>query len=190
MAPLPGYVSNYVPRPGTGFSADFGGCPGVTLRRLGSTARVGRGTRTMKITTIQTSPRQKTPGRHLPRRPQRTASAIETLRIFFRKTRTHKRRNENRQVAAPAMAPTAVDASQPAATTGPSPGIAKRPSPVSRPYTSTESSADTCSGAGRRNLFDVRILFANMLVCNQAEDTAGRNSSCLEIGNLRRVAWL
>jgi hypothetical protein len=41
LAPLPGYVSNYVPRAGTSFSADFGGCAGVALRRLTSRAQVG-----------------------------------------------------------------------------------------------------------------------------------------------------
>jgi hypothetical protein len=37
VAPLPGYVSNHVPRAGTGISADFRGCPGVALRRVGNT---------------------------------------------------------------------------------------------------------------------------------------------------------
>ena len=41
MAALPGYISNHVPRAGTGFSADFGGYPGVALRRLGSTNQGG-----------------------------------------------------------------------------------------------------------------------------------------------------
>ena len=43
VAALPGYISNHVPRAGARFSADFGGCPGFTLRRLGSTACVGWG---------------------------------------------------------------------------------------------------------------------------------------------------
>jgi hypothetical protein len=41
MAPLPGYVSNHVPCARTGFSADFGGYPGVALRRLGSLGSCG-----------------------------------------------------------------------------------------------------------------------------------------------------
>jgi hypothetical protein len=39
MAPLPGYVSNYVPCAGTCFSGDSGGYPRVALRRLESTYR-------------------------------------------------------------------------------------------------------------------------------------------------------
>ena len=39
LAALPGYISNYVPRARARFSADFGGYPGVALRRLGSTVR-------------------------------------------------------------------------------------------------------------------------------------------------------
>jgi hypothetical protein len=39
MGPLPGYVSNHVPRARTPFSADFGGYSGVAFRRLGSKAR-------------------------------------------------------------------------------------------------------------------------------------------------------
>ena len=41
MAPLPGYVSNHVPCAGTRFSADFRGYPGVALRRLGRSVRIG-----------------------------------------------------------------------------------------------------------------------------------------------------
>jgi len=41
VAALPGYISNNVPRSRTRFSADFGGYPGVTLRRPGSTVRFG-----------------------------------------------------------------------------------------------------------------------------------------------------
>jgi hypothetical protein len=36
VAPLPGYVSNHVPRAGTGISADFRGCPRLALRRVGN----------------------------------------------------------------------------------------------------------------------------------------------------------
>jgi hypothetical protein len=46
MAALPGYLSNYVPRPGTRFSADFGGYPRVALCRLGTKVRfAGQGAR-------------------------------------------------------------------------------------------------------------------------------------------------
>ena len=34
LAPLPGHVSNHVPRPRAGLQADFGGCPGLAVRRL------------------------------------------------------------------------------------------------------------------------------------------------------------
>ena len=47
LAPLPGYVSNYVPRAGTRLLSDFGGYPGPTLRRLSRAGarRAGRGIR-------------------------------------------------------------------------------------------------------------------------------------------------
>ena len=46
VAALPGYLSNYVPRPGTRFSADFGGYPRVALCRLGTKVRfAGQGAR-------------------------------------------------------------------------------------------------------------------------------------------------
>jgi|SRR5580704_16773116 hypothetical protein len=35
LAALPGYLSNYVPCPGSRFSADFGGYPGFAFQRLG-----------------------------------------------------------------------------------------------------------------------------------------------------------
>ena len=43
LAALPGYISNHVPRSGASFSADFGGCAGVPLRRLAMTACGRRG---------------------------------------------------------------------------------------------------------------------------------------------------
>jgi hypothetical protein len=41
MAPLPGYVSNYVPCPGAYFSANFGGCSGLQCR-MGPSGTIGR----------------------------------------------------------------------------------------------------------------------------------------------------
>ena len=43
LAALPEYISNHVPRSRASCSADFGGCAGVTLRRVAMTACKGAG---------------------------------------------------------------------------------------------------------------------------------------------------
>src|SRR6187402_838287 len=81
------------------------------------------------------------------------------------------------------MAPTAADASQPAATTGPRPGIAKRPRPASRPPTPPTAApmpaplpaSSPASEATASALCVPRLLFATMLTSRWGTPAASRS---------------
>ena len=56
VAPLPGYVSNFVQCTGTGFSASLGGCPGDALRRLGPLAQESEGREGFPVSILEYDP--------------------------------------------------------------------------------------------------------------------------------------